>query len=122
MELIGFMKSYFGGLLCLAWSPDLKLIATGGEDDLLSVYSVADKRIVCRGQGHKSWISQVAFDPYTSTLTESTSAADFGLENNLSGSMEELRPYITTATINFNTPGKSLLGVAPYRGEGGGQS
>lgn len=64
MELLSYMKSYFGGLLTLAWSPDAKLIVTGGEDDLLTVYNVAEKRVVCRGQGHKSWISQVQFDPY----------------------------------------------------------
>lgn len=70
MELTGFIKSYFGGLLCLAWSPDLQLIATGGEDDMLTIYSVPEKRVLCRGQGHKSWVSQVAFDPYTSILAK----------------------------------------------------
>lgn len=54
------MRSYFGGLLCLAWSPDQKLIATGGEDDLLTVYSVQEKRVVCRGSGHKSFVTQVS--------------------------------------------------------------
>ncbi|CAO4379817.1 unnamed protein product [Caenorhabditis nigoni] len=63
-ELMSSMKSYFGGLLTLAWSPDAKLIATGGEDDLLTVYDVTGKKVVCRGQAHKSWISQVQFDPY----------------------------------------------------------
>ncbi|VDO70561.1 unnamed protein product [Heligmosomoides polygyrus] len=63
MELLSYMKSYFGGLLTLAWSPDAKLIVTGGEDDLLTVYNVAEKRVVCRGQGHKSWISQVGAAP-----------------------------------------------------------
>lgn len=70
MELLSCMKSYFGGLLTLAWSPDAKLIVTGGEDDLLTVYHVQEKRVVCRGQGHKSWISQVAFDPYTCTTID----------------------------------------------------
>lgn len=59
MELIGAMRSYFGGLLCVAWSPDVKYIVTGGEDDLVSVYSVLERRLVCRGQGHRSWVSQV---------------------------------------------------------------
>ncbi|KFD65473.1 hypothetical protein M514_03866 [Trichuris suis] len=68
MELQGLMRSYFGGLLCVAWSPDAKYIATGGEDDLVSIYSVQDKRTVCRGQGHRSWVSKVAFDPYTSLV------------------------------------------------------
>ncbi|PIO69494.1 WD domain, G-beta repeat protein, partial [Teladorsagia circumcincta] len=68
MELLSYMKSYFGGLLTLGWSPDAKLIVTGGEDDLLTVYNVQEKRVVCRGQGHKSWISQVQFDPYMCTI------------------------------------------------------
>ncbi|CAI4226885.1 unnamed protein product [Auanema sp. JU1783] len=68
MELLSYMKSYFGGLLTLAWSPDAKLIATGGEDDLLTVYNVHEKRVICRGQGHKSWISQVSFDPYSCSV------------------------------------------------------
>ncbi|KRY55955.1 WD repeat-containing protein 20 [Trichinella britovi] len=65
MELQGVMRSYFGGLLCVAWSPDAKYIVTGGEDDLVTVYSVLEKRTVCRGQGHRSWVSKVAFDPVT---------------------------------------------------------
>ncbi|KJH48465.1 WD domain, G-beta repeat protein [Dictyocaulus viviparus] len=73
MELLAYMKSYFGGLLTLAWSPDSKLIVTGGEDDLLTVYNINEKRVVCRGLGHKSWISQyinrqVQFDPYMCTV------------------------------------------------------
>lgn len=64
VELIGCMRSYFGGLLCLSWSPDSKFIVTGGEDDLISVWSLADKRVIARGQGHKSWVNVVTFDPY----------------------------------------------------------
>uniref|UniRef100_A0A914WJG6 WD repeat-containing protein 20 n=1 Tax=Plectus sambesii TaxID=2011161 RepID=A0A914WJG6_9BILA len=90
MELLGFMRSYFGGLLCLAWSPDTKYIVTGGEDDLITVYSVQEKRIVCRGQGHKSWISQVAFDPFTTWLADGMPATS-GVPIDL-GSEEDLRP------------------------------
>ena len=38
MELVGVSRSYFGGLLCAAWSPDGKYIVAGGEDDLVTVY------------------------------------------------------------------------------------
>jgi hypothetical protein len=38
MELVGAARSYFGGLLCAAWSPDGKYIVAGGEDDLVTVY------------------------------------------------------------------------------------
>ena len=70
MELAGSMKSYFGGLRCVAWSPDGRYIATGGEDDLVTIWSFAERRVVCRGSGHRSWVNAVAFDPYTCTLPD----------------------------------------------------
>jgi WD repeat-containing protein 20 len=65
MEMVGIARSYFGGFLCVCWSPDGKYIVVGGEDDLVTVYSFTEKRVVARGQGHRSWVSVVAFDPYT---------------------------------------------------------
>ena len=58
------MKSYFGGLLCLSWSPDGKFIATGGEDDIVLIWSVEGGQPVARGEAHHSWISTIRFDPY----------------------------------------------------------
>lgn len=75
MDHVGTMKSYFGGLLCVCWSPDGKFIVTGGEDDLVSVWSFQEKRVVCRGYGHKSWVNVVAFDLYTSTFCDNESRA-----------------------------------------------
>ncbi|CAD5195883.1 unnamed protein product [Musa acuminata subsp. malaccensis] len=60
-------KSYYGALLCSAWSLDGKYILTGGEDDLVQVWSMEDKKIVAWGEGHNSWVSGVAFDSYWST-------------------------------------------------------
>ena len=65
IQLRGGMKSYFGGLLCVAWSPDGRYVATGGEDDLVTVFSVASMRVALRGRGHSSWINCCAFDPWT---------------------------------------------------------
>ncbi|XP_041354385.1 WD repeat-containing protein 20-like isoform X2 [Gigantopelta aegis] len=70
MELVGCMKSYFGGLLCVCWSPDSKYLVTGGEDDLVTVWSFQEKRVICRGQGHGSWVNVVAFDTYTCTCED----------------------------------------------------
>ena len=69
-EIYGRMRSYFGGLLCVCWSPDGKYAVTGGEDDLVTVWSFEQKRVVARGEGHKSYINAVAFDPYMTTLPD----------------------------------------------------
>ena len=68
VELVGLMRSYFGGLLCVAWSPDGRYIATGGEDDLITLWSFMECRVVCRGRGHRSWVGGVAFDPYAASV------------------------------------------------------
>lgn len=47
-----------------SWSPDGRFIATGGEDDLITVWSFCQQSVVARGSSHKSWISDIAFDPY----------------------------------------------------------
>ncbi|PKU80389.1 WD repeat-containing protein 20-like [Dendrobium catenatum] len=59
-------KSYYGALLCCAWSPDGKYILIGGEDDLVQVWSMDARKIVACGEGHNSWVSGVAFDSYWS--------------------------------------------------------
>lgn len=69
-EFYGRMRSYFGGFLCVCWSPDGRYAVTGGEDDLLTVWSFEHRRVVVRGEGHKSYVSFVAFDPYTTVLPD----------------------------------------------------
>ncbi|XP_039282763.1 WD repeat-containing protein 20 [Nilaparvata lugens] len=71
MELEGCARSYFGGFLCVCWSPDGRYVVVGGEDDLVTVWSYHERRVVARGQGHHSWVSVVAFDPFTTTLSDS---------------------------------------------------
>lgn len=64
MEMVGRARSYYGGLTCVCWSPDGRYVVTGGEDDLITVWSFVERRVVARGMGHKSWVSVVAFDTY----------------------------------------------------------
>ena len=82
MELTGSARSYFGGFLCVCWSPDGRYVVVGGEDDLVTIWSFHDRRVVARGQGHHSWVSVVAFDPYTTSYGDHD--ADF------SGSDDEI--------------------------------
>ena len=35
---------------------------TGGQDDLLTIYSPWDQRVIARCQGHSSFVSAVSFD------------------------------------------------------------
>ena len=70
MDLIGSARSYYGGLLCVCWSPDGRYVVTGGEDDLITVWSFNEKRVVARCQGHKSWVTVVAFDPYNTLYAD----------------------------------------------------
>nr|XP_053644405.1 WD repeat-containing protein 20-like isoform X1 [Cherax quadricarinatus] len=70
MDLVGSARSYYGGLLCVCWSPDGRYVVTGGEDDLITIWSFHEKRVVARGQGHKSWVTVVAFDSYTTSYSD----------------------------------------------------
>ncbi|KAF8246528.1 WD domain-containing protein [Wilcoxina mikolae CBS 423.85] len=63
-KLLDVYPSYYGGLMCVCWSPDGRYIVTGGQDDLVSIWSFPERRIVARCEGHHSWVSSVAFDPW----------------------------------------------------------
>uniref|UniRef100_A0A8P0TU62 DM1 locus, WD repeat containing n=1 Tax=Canis lupus familiaris TaxID=9615 RepID=A0A8P0TU62_CANLF len=52
--------------------------AKSGEDDLVTVWSFAEGRVVARGHGHKSWVNAVAFDPYTTRAEEAAAASGDG--------------------------------------------
>ena len=38
-------------------SMDGKYILAGGEDDLVQVWSMEDRKVVAWGEGHNSWVS-----------------------------------------------------------------
>ncbi|KAI9262119.1 WD40-repeat-containing domain protein [Phascolomyces articulosus] len=63
-RLCDVYAGYFGKLNCIAWSPDGRYILTGGQDDLVTIWSLHEQKIVARCQGHKSWVTAVAFDPW----------------------------------------------------------
>ncbi|KJZ73206.1 hypothetical protein HIM_07403 [Hirsutella minnesotensis 3608] len=63
-ELLHLFNSYYGGLTCVCWTPDGKYVLTGGQDDLISIWSMADSALVARCQGHQSWVTALAFDPW----------------------------------------------------------
>lgn len=63
-KLLSLYTSYYGGFTTLCWSPDGKYVLTGGQDDLVSIWSISESAIIARCQGHQSWVTSVAFDPW----------------------------------------------------------
>jgi hypothetical protein len=63
-KLLHHYMSYYGGMMCVCWSPDGRYIVTGGQDDLVSIWSLQDRMLVARCQGHNSWVTSVQFDPW----------------------------------------------------------
>ncbi|KAK9460537.1 WD40-repeat-containing domain protein [Lipomyces oligophaga] len=63
-KVVDVFSSYYGGFLCVCWSPDGRYLLTGGQDDLVSVWSFATRTLVARCQGHQSFVRSVAFDPW----------------------------------------------------------
>ena len=44
-------------ILCFVlFSMDSKYVLTGGEDDLVQVWSMEDRAVVAWGEGHNSWV------------------------------------------------------------------
>lgn len=64
VRLLDLFSSYYGGFLSVCWSPDGKYVLTGGQDDLVTIWSMTESAIVARCQGHKSWVTAVQFDPW----------------------------------------------------------
>lgn len=100
MDLVGTARSYYGGLLCVCWSPDGKYVVTGGEDDLITVWSFYEKRVVARGQGHKSWVTVVAFDPYTTIYADNDIPSDDKPKNSLKTELKNCKSSINCSFAN----------------------
>lgn len=58
------MQVYYGNPTCCAWNADGACVAAGGEDDLVTVFSAAEQRVVAWCEGHTSWVTAVRFDPW----------------------------------------------------------
>ena len=104
-ELYGRMRSYFGGLLSVCWSPDGRYAVTGGEDDLVNVWSFEHKKVVARGEGHKSYVSVVAFDPYTTVIPDT----GFSASSRISACSSEDGTSTQGPRDALGLPGSSIL-------------
>jgi hypothetical protein len=106
MELEGIARSYFGGFLCVCWSPDGRYVVVGGEDDLVTVWSFHERRVVARGQGHRSWVSVVAFDPYTTSYSDED-VVDFSGGSDDESQSQNLHNHIGNCTFSSGSSERS---------------
>lgn len=56
-------KVFYGAALCVQFSPDSRLLAAGGEDDLISVYDIQRGSLIYRLEGHIGFVHRIAFLP-----------------------------------------------------------
>ncbi|KIV83238.1 hypothetical protein PV11_05284 [Exophiala sideris] len=63
-RLTDIYSCYYGAFTCVCWSPDGKYVLTGGQDDLVTIWSLHERSIIARCHGHDSWVTAVAFDPW----------------------------------------------------------
>jgi hypothetical protein len=57
------LKGHTGKLLCLAYSPDGKTLATGSWDKMIKLWNVTDGRTIASLTGHRDEIRSLAFSP-----------------------------------------------------------
>jgi hypothetical protein len=53
---MGIWKVLTSLIMLSYYSADGKYLLSGGEDDLVQVWSMDDRKIVAWGEGHNSWV------------------------------------------------------------------
>lgn len=78
-----------GAVTSLAFSPDGKLVAAGGMDDLVRVWDAATGQIKHQLRRHKGEVTSVAFSPDSSRLASSAMDGTAALWDMVSGALVE---------------------------------
>src|SRR5205085_1496820 len=97
------------GVRCLAFSPDNKLLASGGLDGVIKLWDVTAGRVVRTLAGHKNWVDTLAFSPKGEWLASAGLDGDVKIWDVQSGA--EVRTLETGAVIEsvaFSPDGRTL--------------
>ncbi len=111
------LKGNLGGVLCLAFSPDGKVLATGGMDRTVKLWDVAAGKEQDVLSGFKTWVTSVAFTPDSKTLAASSGDPlhDTGEIRLWDVASRKERPGLAgfkgaVMTISISPDGKTLAG------------
>jgi len=99
-------RSYFGGYLCVSWSQDSRFVVCGGEDDLVEIFSIADNCLVAFGEGHRSWVSDLAFLSVTEQSHGEANKAGSGEEDEAEGDTDISSERLQTRMYKFLSVGQ----------------
>lgn len=104
------VKGHNQGLRMLAFSPDGKLLASGGSGQTLCLWRVADGTSLFKSTAHKSWVTAVAFSPDSKILA--SGSADIFLWDTATGTQLETSPRGLSSLIStlvFSPDGGTLV-------------
>jgi WD40 repeat protein len=99
-----------GGVNCLAFSPDGKILATGGNDRLIRLWDAGTGKELRRLTGHQAPVTRVAFSPDGKTLASGSYDKTVRFWDVLTGrqSSKLTTPAGIVTALAFSPDGKAL--------------